>query len=69
MTIPSGRVISVVSENYHPSHGVISIEKKWSSVGNYFPPAVASAPADGTEYAAAENFNLSINFEITFYKS
>ena len=38
------------------------------SGGNYFPPAVASAPADGTEYAAAENFNPSLNFEIAFYK-
>ena len=55
-------VISVLSANYHPSGRVISIKSHLyiASAENNFPP-VASAPAEGTQYAAA-NFNLSVNW-------
>ena len=52
-------VPSVLSVNYHPSDGVISIKSQLCipSAKNNFPPVV-SAPAEGTQFAAA-NFNLS----------
>ena len=52
-------VISVLNVDYYPSGRVISIKSQLCipSVENNFPP-VASAPAEGTQYAAA-NFNLS----------
>ena len=48
-----------MSVNYHPSGRVIIIKSKLyiPSAENNFPP-VASASAEGTQYAAA-NFNLS----------
>ena len=66
-----GMVINTnVSVNYHPSNGVISVlsvnyhiksHLYILSAENNFPP-VASAIAEGTQYAA-ENFNLSIQSE------
>ena len=62
-------VISVLSVNYHPSGRVISIKSQLyiPSPENNFPP-VASAPAVGTQYAAA-NFNLSLKQPYTIVKT
>ena len=56
-----GMVINTQDTNYHPSGRVISIKSQLyiHSAKNNFPP-VASALAEGTQYAAA-NFNLSKN--------
>ena len=56
---PSDGVISVLSIDYYPSGRVISIKSQFCipSAENNFPP-VASALAEGTQYAAV-NFNLS----------
>ena len=56
---PSDIIISVLSVNYYPSGTVISIKSELCipCAENNFPP-VGSAPAKGTQYAAA-NFNLS----------
>ena len=61
---PSDRVISVLSVNYHPSGRVFSIKSQLyiPSPENNFPP-VASAPAEATQYAAA-NFNLSSEYHL-----
>ena len=55
-----GMVINTQDTNYHPSGRVISIKSHLyiPSAENNFPP-MASAPAEGTQYAAA-NFNLSL---------
>ena len=59
-------VINAQDTNYHPSGRVISIKSQLyiPSAENNFPP-VASAPAEGTQYAAA-NFNLSKKLYIFF---
>ena len=67
---PSNGVISVLSVNYHPSGRVTSIKLQLyiPSTENNF-PLVAFAPAEVTQYAAA-NFNLSSlseNILIKFY--